>query len=211
MGCSISQGFFWGGRRDICPPRPWFAPLQSPKGLRITLPVRSPNRRKLALISTRTSQALLRLLIQDIRTMKKKIEKKIDTYSESLHASTNEAQMSRIMDWCSNRENSANLTTKEKQKRKFERLQSTNLPQQLDPQKVVKNISSRMISSDEQEVLALALNSVKTPTEIPHRAIIAATELTCRQLKSDEAKQLRSEVSKALSEAKPRSRTSRKD
>ena len=89
-------------------------------------------------------------MIKDIRTMKKKTEKEIDIYPESLHTSTNEAQMSRIMDWCSNRENSVNLTTKEIQKRKLEQLQSTNLPQQLDPGKVVKNISSRTISSEEE-------------------------------------------------------------
>ena len=66
----------------------------------------------------------------------------------------------------------------------------------------VKNISSRQISSDEQEALALGLNFARTSTEIPHRAIIAATKSTCRQLKNDKAKQLRMEVSKALSEAK---------
>ena len=55
-----------------------------PKGLRITLPVRSPNKWRLALIARETSQALLHLLIQDNRTMKVKLEKEINTYSESL-------------------------------------------------------------------------------------------------------------------------------
>lgn len=91
---------------------------------------------------------------------------------------------------------------KEKQKRKFDRLQAANQPLQLDPQKVVKNISSRSVSNDEQEALALGLNFARTPSGIPHRAIIAATESTCRQLKNDEAQQLRMEVSKALREAK---------
>ena len=135
--------------------------------------------------------------------MKAKIEKEIDTYSGILHTSTDEAQVLKIMDWCSNREKNVASTTKEIQKRKFERLQVANQPQQLDPQKVVKNISSRSISSDEQEALALGLNFARTPTGIPHRAIIAATESTCRQLKNDEAQQLRIEVSKALREAKP--------
>ena len=49
----------------------------------------------------------------------------------------------------------------------------------------------------------MGLNFTKTPTEIPHRAVITATELTCRQLKSDEVKQLRTEVSNALYQAKP--------
>lgn len=96
------------------------------------------------------------------------------------------------------------MKTKERQKCKFEQLQSNHQPiQQLYPQMVVKYISSRQISSDEQEALALDLNFARTPTEIPHRAIIAATESTCRQLKNDEAKQLRMEVSKVLREAKP--------
>ena len=53
-------------------------------------PSQTPNKQKLALIARKTSQALLRLLVQDKRAMKVKIEREINTYSET--------QVRRIMD-----------------------------------------------------------------------------------------------------------------
>ena len=93
--------------------------------------------------------------------------------------------------------------TKEKQKQKYERLYQAHQPQRLDPQSVVRNISSRTLSDDKQEALALGLNFSKTPRQIPYNTIIAATEATCKQLKSDDTNRLRTEVSSALSKAKP--------
>ena len=55
--------------------------------------------------------------------MKVKIEKEIDTYSKSLHTSTDEAQVLKIKDWCLNQEKNVASTTKEKQKHKFKQLQ----------------------------------------------------------------------------------------
>ncbi|MCG8625933.1 MAG: hypothetical protein MJE68_28545 [Proteobacteria bacterium] len=56
-------------------------------------PSQTPNKQKLALIARKTSQALLRLLVQDKRAMKVKIEREINTYSEA-----DETQVRRIMD-----------------------------------------------------------------------------------------------------------------
>ena len=56
---------------------------------------------------------------------------------------------------------------------------------------------------DEQEVLALGLNFAKAPGQIHYNAIIAATEATCKQLNSDNANQLRTEVGNVLHKAKP--------
>lgn len=135
--------------------------------------------------------------------MKVKIGKEIDTYAESLRTSVDEVQVSKIMDWCSNPGKRVASLTKEKQKQKYERLYQAHQPQRLDPQSVVRNISSRTLSDDKQEPLALGLNFSKTPRQIPYNTIIAATEATCKQLKSDDTNRLRTEVSSALSKAKP--------
>ena len=68
---------------------------------------------------------------------------------------------------------------------------------------MVKNISRRALTEDEERVLALGLNFAVTPKQIFYRDIIAATESTARQLETDEAKQLRICVSEALSKARP--------
>ena len=70
--------------------------------------------------------------------MKAKLEKEINTYSESLHTSVDEPQVLKIMDWCSAQEKNKAVKTKERQKHKFEGLRSTNQPQQLDPQRLSK-------------------------------------------------------------------------
>ena len=67
---------------------------------------------------------------------------------------------------------------------------------------VMGNLSTRPFSQEEQEELSLGLKFATVPRRIPHNAIIAATETTCKQLKSDEANQLRKEVSNALHGAK---------
>lgn len=115
---------------------------------------------------------------------------------------TNESQLQRILAWCSNQEKAVFLAVKEKQIRKFEQLQSFHRPK-LDPKRVVKNISNRVLSAEEEDILALGLNFATTPTSIPNRTIIAATESTCKELKPEGAEQLRAEVSKILQRAKP--------
>ena len=92
--------------------------------------------------------------------------------------------------------------TKDKQKQKYECLSKAHQARRLDPQ-AVRNISSRTLSDDEQEVLALGLNCAKAPGQIPYNVIIAATEATCKQLNNDDANQLKMEVSNALHKAKP--------
>ena len=55
----------------------------------------------------------------------------------------------------------------------------------LDPKRVVKNMSSRILSKDEDKVLALGFNFAVAPT----------TETTARQQVSEKARQLRVGVS----------------
>lgn len=49
----------------------------------------------------------------------------------------------------------------------------------------------------------MGLNFAIIPRQIPHNAIIAATETTCKQLKSEDASELRKVISNALHGAKP--------
>ena len=75
--------------------------------------------------------------------------------------------------------------------------------QQLDTHRVVKNISSRSLTDNEEKVLALGLNFALTPRRIPYRDIIATVESTARQLSEEQAKHLKKEVSRTLQYAKP--------
>lgn len=145
------------------------------------------------------TEALLCLLIQDNRAIKVKIEKEIDTYSKTLRTLTNKAQLSKIIDWCSNQEKKVDSLTKESQKQKYEWLCPAYQPRQLDPQSVVKNINNKTLSDDEWEVLILGLNFTTVPRWILYNT---TTEATFRQLKSDDANQLRMEVSGALHRVK---------
>ena len=147
------------------------------------------------MIAERTSQALLRLLIQDNLAMKVRIEKEIDTYSKSLRDITNNDQYTSIDGWSSNRAQEVAKQTKVKQKHKFEVLTSKRQPARIDP-------ANRPLTSNEQEVLARGLKFATVPSRIPYNAIIATTETTCKQLKNEEANYLRKEVSNALHTAK---------
>ena len=96
----------------------------------------------------------------------------------------------------------ASLETKVRQKRKFDELKRICTNGALDPKRVVRNVSSRILSEDEEKVLALGLNFAIAPKRIPFTDTIAATESTARQLNSDKAEQLRIGVSEALSRAR---------
>ena len=92
------------------------------KGLEVKLPVRSLNKKRLKLIVERTRQALLWLVIKDDRKLKVKIEKQINTCTESLHNMTDEIQFAKIKAWCCEREETKFLAVREIQKHKFEQL-----------------------------------------------------------------------------------------
>ena len=64
-------------------------------------------------------------------------------------------------------------------------------------------MSSRTITDDENEVLALGLNYTITPKEVPVAQIVAATEATAKQLNTDTAEKLRSVISTILQSANP--------
>ena len=77
---------------------------------------------------------------------------------------------------------------------KFDKLRSARNTKSLDPKRVVRNVSSRILTEDEERLLALVLNFAVTPRRIPYHEIIAATESTARQLDAEKAKKLREGV-----------------
>jgi len=174
-----------------------------PNGLWVTLPAKLDNRKKSREIARRASESLLRALISDIRTKKVRIESAINTCARQLQELTTEEQTARIQKWCSEAAEKASLETRTRQKQKFDRLKEEHEYGSLDPKRVVKNISNRSLSVNEEKVLALGLNFAVAPKHIPFRDIIAATETTARQLNSEQAKLLRTGVSQALSRARP--------
>lgn len=174
-----------------------------PKGLRVSLPVRLSNKTKSREIARRTSESLLRALISEIRMKKARLEREDNTYTTQLQELICEDQLMHVKTWCSEAADKEALKTKTRQMRKFDELKRRYTSGALDPKRVVKNVSNRILSEDEEKVLALGLNFAVAPKRIPFADIIAATESTARQLDPDKAKQLRMGVSEALSRARP--------
>ena len=121
---------------------------------------------------------------------------------KELQEVTTEMQRMQILSWCSTAATETALTIKSKQQDKFEKLQGKQRTPQLDRHRVVKNISSRPLTENEERVLALGLNFAITPRQIPYRDIITTVESTARQLSEDKAKHLRKTVSEILQKAK---------
>ena len=169
----------------------------TPTGLKVTLPLRSPGVHKIA---RRTELALLR----DVRYKKVMNEKGIADYNEQVRALVGEDKWKQLKTWCSSTTETVHLETKTTQMQKFERLQAKqHLVPQLDKDKLVKNLSSRNLTEQEKDVLALGLNFAVAPRQIPTLQIIAATESTATQLDKETAQQLRHRLSSILSTAKP--------
>ena len=68
---------------------------------------------------------------------------------------------------------------------------------------MVRNLSNRVLTEGEKDVLALGLNYTITPKQIPTLDIIAATEATASHLDEETAQKLRLEVSSVLISARP--------
>ena len=80
------------------------------------------------------------------------------------------------------------MTTKTRQ---FDKLRSARNTKTLDP---VRNVSSRILTEDEERLLALGLSFALTPGRMPYYDIIAAKKSTARQLDAEKAKKLREGV-----------------
>ena len=87
-----------------------------PNGLRICLPAKLRNTKKLNDISMKTTRFLLRVLISDTRFKKEQIKKEIDTLKISIQRDTDEEQMSQMVKWCSEAAEKASTAAKTRQK-----------------------------------------------------------------------------------------------
>ena len=112
-----------------------------------------------------------------------------------------ETKWKKIKDWCREAEEKETEVVKTRQIRKFNDLCQNKFGKRLDPKKVVKNLSSRQLTDDEEQVLAIGLNFALTPKQYPTEQYIAGTESTARQLDSKRANDLRILVSKTLQTA----------
>ena len=66
----------------------------------------------------------------------------------------------------------------------------------------VHNLSQRVITNSEEDVLKLGLNFAVTPTKLPVNEIVASTELACQSLNHNAASRLRCDVTQVLKNAK---------
>ena len=73
----------------------------------------------------------------------------------------------------------------------------------LDAGKVVRNLSKRELSAEEEMALVLGLNFAVTPKQIPITDIVARTKATARKLDALSTDRLRTGVSEVLKRAKP--------
>ncbi len=143
-----------------------------PRGLRVKLPLRSRNIQKIA---DRTNLAVLRQLIRDNREKKVRIEKLIHTCESTLRNAVTENQWSRLQIWANASATKVADTTKARQIKKFNQLILSKLGPSLDVNKVVKNISQRTLTTEEEQVLSLGLNFAITPRTILIADIIVAS------------------------------------
>ena len=132
-----------------------------PYGLRVSLPLKSRGSKRIA---ERTGQALLRQLIRDTRWKRERMTNEVLRYETQLQETLTVEQQQPLREWCSTAASKMDLKAKTRQRGKFERLltekQGARLT--LDPKKVVKNFSSRTLTSDEEGILALAYQLLKS-------------------------------------------------
>ena len=139
------------------------------------LPVKSPNKQNTAKPSYTTLAACEQLSYEGVN------------WEENRFRASQTVIVTRIKERCSNRENDIALQTKEKQKHKIERLSLKHKPPWMD----IWQRSSQTWTADLSEWTRGFLSASASQTvmrQIPQNAIIAATEATCKQLKSREAK-----------------------
>ena len=173
-----------------------------PFGLRVSVPLNSRGSKRIA---NRTSQALLRQLICDKRWEKAGGENEVASLKEELDELVSEEQRARLLEWTNTAVEEVASQTKNRQKQKFERLMNEKWGYRptLDAGKVIKNLSKRELSAEEEQVLVLGLNFAVTPKQIPIADIIAPTEATARKMDALSANRLRAGVSEVLKGAKP--------
>ena len=176
-----------------------------PNGLRIVVPVRSKEADRIA---ARASQSLLRERISDGHRQKTRISRQISRLESDLSQSLSTDQWSRLNKYCHDVGHHVHQTVKERQTCKFNRLISQKTQHHLsqptlDRSKLVINLSSRPLSTMEEDVLALGLSFAIASRRIPQEEIISATEAVARRLDHKSADTLRLGVSAALRQAKP--------
>ena len=174
-----------------------------PNGLKVHLPVKSEAADHIA---ERTSEALLRERIRTARRQKAITKLNVSRLESNLSQSLSTEQWPKVDELCRASAKRVHLSTKTRQIRKFENLQSQKpqpSPQLLDPQKLVVNLSQKLLSPEEKNVLALGMSFAIAPKQIPYQEIIAATESLTHRIDERTAHALRLGISSALRDARP--------
>ena len=143
--------------------------------------------------------------ISEGHRQKATISRQMSIFESSLSQSLSPAQWMRLDKHCHTTAERVKQAVKEKQILKFNTLKCKKI-QQLRPQTTLDhsklvhtvNLSSRLLSSTKEEVLALGLSFAVAPSHIPYEDIIAATEATAHRLDHRSADTLRLGVSTAL-------------
>ena len=173
-----------------------------PKGLRIKLPCQFPGSTGQ---SIRFSHIILRKLIRAKRCESEHNKEEVKTFTKHLQTKLTPDQSEKLHSWCKEAAETVNRSTKESQRKKLENLieQRRKRTRNLDRKKLVRNLSNRVLTDNEEQVLMLGLNFAITPKQIPTADIISSMEATARQLDAPTANSLRVGISNVLNKARP--------
>ena len=128
----------------------------------------------------------------------------IHCLTDTLKKTIDSEKWRQLETWCATAAKKVYADNKARQISKFERLTSqTHKTSRTDNDRVVRNLSNRVLTEEEKDVLALGLNYAITPKQIPMLDIIAATEATASHLDEEKAQKLGLEVSSVLNSARP--------
>ena len=168
-------------------------------GLRIKPPIHSTRAKRIAETASRL------LLIERINFTRRKKEYLIQDTSEAeqeLQSVSDESSFAGVMGWSKKRAHNVFWNTKDKQKRKFDRLMhQQTLPSRVhqhQKKKVVVNLSKRELSKNEEHILSLGMKFAITSKGISTDAVIAGTESPARYLCLETAMEVRRLVKKCL-------------
>ena len=140
----------------------------------------------------------------------KRIDDDLQKKQEWINSKTEPELSNRITDALTHAHETEFERCKQRHRTKFEKLMVRNNSDTLvdktniDTSKWVVNLADKTLTNAQTQVLKKGLNYCVTPDRIPVKEIIASTETACQQIKNKTVvNSLRTEVTKALKNAKP--------
>ena len=179
----------------------------APTSIQIKSPVKGIKADK---IIRKAERQLLQERIRQCEYTLKKINDDLQKKQEWINSKTEPELSNRITDALTHAHETEFERCKQRHRTKFEKLMVRNNSDilgnktNIDTSKWVVNLADKTLTNAQTQVLKKGLNFCVTPERIPVKEIIASTESACQQIKNKTVvNSLRTEVTKALKNAKP--------